>query len=204
MLKKYYVYAHYDAKDILVYIGKGSGRRAYLCAQRPEKWKKYFKNSKPTKIVIIEDNLTEEMAYQREMYHISRAFEKGLAKLNTKQGPKHTEETKQKISQNKIGKSNGLKGRIMPEEHKQKISIARLNSDKVKSSCKQIWETRKQNGTDKGWISDKAKPILCITTNKEFRCAKEAALFYNCSDKHIQACCTGRRETHAKMRWRYL
>ena len=92
----------------------------------------------------------------------------------------------------------------MPLEHRKKISIARQNSEKVKKSGVKVWETRKRNGTDNGFTTSKAKKVRCMETGKIYRCAKEAAFELSLSDKHIQACCTGRRKSHGSFTWEYV
>lgn len=115
----------------------------------------------------------------------------------------HTPEWGKAISEGKKGKSNGLEGRVMPIEHRQKIAEARRNSPLVKASGQKIWENRRANGTASGFTTAKAKPVECVNTGKVYRCAAEAASILGLSDKHIQACCVGRRKTHGKLQWRY-
>jgi hypothetical protein len=115
-----------------------------------------------------------------------------------------TPEWNANISKAKIGKPNGLEGRVMSLEHRQKISEARITSEKVKASGSIIWEARRKNGTANNFTTSKAKAVKCLETNIIYRCAKEAAEMLKLSDKHIQACCTGKRETHGKLRWAYV
>lgn len=116
-------------------------------------------------------------------------------------GIPRTEETKMAISAAKKGRPNGLSGRVMPEEHRRKISDATMGrrplTAEEQSRRLATWKAR-------GGTTSKAKKVLCVETNKTFRCAKDAATALDCSDKHIQACCTGRRQKHAGYSWRYI
>lgn len=114
-----------------------------------------------------------------------------------------TPEWKAAISDAKKGRSNGREGAVFTEEHKRRISEARLKSDAVKSSYAKIWDARRANGTDAGFLSKKAKAVMCVETGAVFRSAKAAAEAMGCSDKHIQACCVGRRQRHAGYSWTY-
>lgn len=115
------------------------------------------------------------------------------------QGRILSEETKLKISQNKKGKPNGLEGRIMPEEHRRKIGMSNLGKEISKEHREKI-----SKGNTGRTHDYRTKTVLCLTTQEIFRCAKEAAKAKGCSDKHIQACCTGRRKTHFGLEWIYL
>lgn len=115
-----------------------------------------------------------------------------------------SEEQRKIMSEAKKGKPNGTKGRKFTEEHKNKISQSRLNSQAVKESGDKIWETRRLNGTVNGYTTSRAKSVRCVTTGNIYRTAKEAAEATKSSDKHIQACCTGRRKKHNNMIWEYV
>lgn len=136
-------------------------------------------------------------------------------------GRKHTEEHNAKISASlknvirnpewnkaiseaKKGRSNGREGIKLSAEVRQKMSDARKNSEKAKQASAKVWETRRMNGTAGGFTTDKAKAVRCKETGKVYRTAKDAALEILGSDKHIQACCVGRRMTHKKLSWEYV
>lgn len=109
-----------------------------------------------------------------------------------------SQDTKDNISAAKKGRSNGLEGTKHSDERKAKQSAIMKERMKTDVKLREALKNRKSAKTTK-----KAKAVLCIELDKFFRCAKDAALELGCSDKHIQACCTGRRKTHHGYRWAY-
>ena len=116
----------------------------------------------------------------------------GLAKgeNNPMYGKRHTEESRRKMSES-------LKGRVITEETRQKIS---------KRSKEQYASGERNNGSEK-----LQKPVRCITTGKEFSCAKEAAKYYQIkSHGSINKCCrgciksAGKLEDGTKLQWEYI
>ena len=100
-MNRYYVYAWLREDGTPYYIGKGCGRRA---------WKKHkgYAERPPdsSRIVLLEENLTEEVALQREKDIIAQYGLKsngGILHNQLEGGEKpplntgHSEETKQKI-----------------------------------------------------------------------------------------------------------
>jgi hypothetical protein len=70
---KFYVYIHKRLDDgIVFYVGKGYGRRAYLKSKskRSSYWLNIV-NCYGYSIEIIENNLTEDEAYEKEMFYIN-------------------------------------------------------------------------------------------------------------------------------------
>lgn len=154
---------------------------------------------------LIETSHTPEAKEKRRLKMIGRTLtEEQKLKISEKnKGRKLTDEQKQNISKAKKGRPNGLEDRIMPEEHRKKIAESRKNNPNVLASIKKIWETRINNGTAKGFTTKKARSVICLETGEKFRCAKDAAEKMNLSDKHIQACCVGRRQKHGGYSWKY-
>lgn len=68
----FYIYFHLRADNNSVfYVGKGNGRRAYVKRMRSNHWNNIV--AKHGYIVkIIEDNLTEDQAKEREVYWIAK------------------------------------------------------------------------------------------------------------------------------------
>lgn len=146
----YYIYFHINPlKNEIFYVGKGKGNRAYDKNKRNRFWKNIVK--KYGYIVdIIEDNLTEKEAFEREIFYIKKIGRKnlGLGPLvnmtdggdgfdrtgailsqetkdkisESHKGLTHTEETKLKMSISKKGKVSNKKGKLSSVETKKKIS----------------------------------------------------------------------------------
>lgn len=156
----YYVYAYVRLDGTPYYIGKGKGKRAY--SKRHSVW---VPTRESGQIVILENNLTEvgALAIERRLIRWWGKKHEGGLLYNKADGGEgktgygvsrpHTEETRQKISKAKMGKSyTGLtaanretgekrrgiklsketcqkiseaqKGRVMTEEHKANLSKA--------------------------------------------------------------------------------
>ena len=112
-------------------------------------------------------------------------------------GTVRSEETKKKISDARKGQPNGRLGTKHSEETKKKISKAHMGR---KISQESIEKRRKKLI---GRPSPKRKKVLCVTNGIIYSCAKEAAEKLGASDKHIQACCAGRRKSHKGMNFSY-
>lgn len=158
----YYVYAYIRLDGTPYYIGKGRGKRAY--SKQHSVW---VPNRESGQIVILENNLSEVGAFAIERRLIrwwGKKHEGGLLynKADGGEGRSgysisrpHTEESKQKMSKAKQGKSYprltsanrktaekrrnvrlseehkakisaGMKGRVMTENHKANLSKANV------------------------------------------------------------------------------
>lgn len=68
----FYIYFHLRADNNSVfYVGKGNGRRAYVKRMRSNHWNNIVAKHGYT-VKIIEDNLTEDQAKEREVYWIAK------------------------------------------------------------------------------------------------------------------------------------
>lgn len=68
---KFYIYCHFDEKDIPRYIGKGyrkskSYSRAFYYKFRNDEWYKIFPSGKPSRVEILEDNLSQLEVNEKE------------------------------------------------------------------------------------------------------------------------------------------
>lgn len=211
MLNDFYVYGHFK-NGACLYVGAGRGYRARAFRSRSKRWHAIF--SSPPEIRFFKIGLTQDEASEEEKRIIAEFRGSGHSLLNcTAGGEKGVAWSKGKklskqhciaISIGKRGRSNGREGIKLSAEVRQRMSEARLNSDKAKAAGAKIWETRRVNGTAHGFTTAKARAVRCIDSGEIFRTAKEAAEQIAGSDKHIQACCVGRRMTHKKLRWEYV
>ncbi len=126
----FYVYLHIrNDNGTPFYVGKGHGKR-YKCRDRSNNYWKNIVNKYDFDIIFLEENLTEEEAFELEIYWIQRIGRitdntgplvngtiggdgtagrswEGLrnGEKNPMYGRKQTAETKRKISESKKGKS---------------------------------------------------------------------------------------------------
>ena len=137
-MNKFYIYLYLDLNNIPFYVGKGKGVRYYVSSHlRKGNPNEFLKNKirkvgvYNIKIYFLHKNLTEEEALQKERYWIKYYGRRDLGEgslcnlTDGGEGPSLSEETKQKISKAKRGKSTALKGRKQSEEHKKAIRKAR-------------------------------------------------------------------------------
>lgn len=92
-----------------------------------------------------------------------------------KKGQKHTEESKQKMSQSKMGKPNARKGMIvgpMSEEAKLKMSQSR-------KGIKRSEETKQKMSQAHIGLVKYTKKLICLDNNMTFNSINEAAQYYN-------------------------
>lgn len=97
-MKKYYTYAYLREDGTPYYIGKGSGKRAYVKSGR------VIHTPPEDRILILKNNLLEEEAFRHEKYMI------GVYKLKTEGGLLH----------NKTYGGEGPSGVIVPWKGKKR------------------------------------------------------------------------------------
>lgn len=127
-LNKYYVYAWFRLdKNVVFYIGKGSGNRYKDMSMR----NKYFLNvvnkvgKENIKIDILVDNLSEEEAFEKEKYYISYYRKLGHPLTNISDGGEGSSGWYDKLSEEEKMKhkeiSKSFLGKTHSEETKQKM-----------------------------------------------------------------------------------
>lgn len=105
-------------------------------------------------------------------------------------GKKHKPESIQKMKE-------AQKGRIISQEHRQKISkTKKTNGD---------WSGNKNPMYGKtGDKAPQARRILCVETGIEYNCIKFAANELNICSPSISACCKGKVNTAGGFHWQYI
>lgn len=199
-MKHYYVYLLTDPRDgdKVFYCGKGSGNRwkdhlqnnSGLGKNNPtvNKIKKIQSEGLQPGVIFLHENIEDEhLAYTLETEYISKNFDsltnikinanppnaKGRAPWN--KGIKYSTELREKLSK----AQTGLKRGPYSEEHKLKIS------ESLKGSKHPMFNKPAKN----------RKPIVEITTNKEFSNQTEAASVLGLRQSDIGNCLKGRQKS---------
>jgi predicted AAA+ superfamily ATPase len=149
----YFVYCFLDTRkpgnyvfeDIIfdyepIYIGKGKGKRPerHLILYKKynnrfySKLKSIINDNYEPKFIIIENNLSEDESFKKEIHFINLIgrIENGGPLTNLSDGGegqsgyKFTEEVKQKMSESRKGDKNSMFNKKHSDETKQKISLA--------------------------------------------------------------------------------
>lgn len=180
---KYYVYIHLK-EDTLepFYVGKGQGGRAFYKYNRSQFWNNIV-NKHGYLVKVVMQNLSEEEALSLERETIKNLRNLGLKLCNFTEGGdgvsglKHSEESKQRMSEAKRGKPNiALKGKPKTPEHIERIASQKRGKSTgpfTEERCNKISETKK---------GKQLAQIKCPHCNKSMSKALEAR--YN----HIEKC----------------
>jgi len=159
----YYVYFYLREDNTPYYVGKGKGKRAYVHSKneiQPPRDK--------SRIIIIQDNLTELQSFILERYYIRWFGRKdnntGILRNRTDggdgtSGQVVTEETKQKLSLANKGKT-----RTFSEEHKKNMSLAKKGTTYQKGRT-HSGRTHSEEHKKKLSLARKGKPKPSIHPN---------------------------------------
>lgn len=152
---RFYTYAYLREDRTPYYIGKGSGRRAYI------KQKNFFKPPKDkSRIIFLKQNLTEQESFKHEKYMIAVFGRKdlgtGILYNRTDGGEgvsglKHSKEVREKLSIANKGKKLSKRTREkmseaqknMSEETKLKMVLSRLGYSHSEETKRKMSETKK-------------------------------------------------------------
>ena len=149
-MKNFYTYAYLREDGTPYYIGKGTGSRVY------DK-RRTINKPKADKILFLKRNLTEEEAFKHETYMISVFGRKDIGTG---------------ILRNHTNGGEGASGRVLTQEHKDRISSAnkgKKRNDIFKKECAK----RSRGNTN--------RRKECFFRGKTFKSQTEAAEYFGVS-----------------------
>lgn len=130
----FYTYAHYTPQGRIFYIGKGTDpSRAYRFKNRNAHWNSVVaKHGKP-KVEVLATWNTEKEAFEHEVLLIACFKDMGIKLCNMTDG------------------GEGASGRILSEEHKQKIGAAQKGKPGKKPSAETLIKLKESHLGQKAW-----------------------------------------------------
>jgi hypothetical protein len=142
----FYVYGHFDDNGNCRYIGKGCKNRAYMFLQRSKRWYQAFSGAFPI-VKIFESGLSEEQAFDREIFYISEQLKNNADLINVASGGcgkgSFDERSYKIFSEMRKGDKTWTYGKERPEETRRLISeTKRKNPEK---SIARYWSGRKRD-----------------------------------------------------------
>ena len=151
-MNNYCVYFYLREDGSPYYVGMGRKQRPFARHAHRE-GKGDFKPNDRDLIFIAHENLSQQEAYDLEIMYIKeygRKCDGGILINLTEggQGALHNEETRKKLSQQRIGVKNPMYGLEVSKEHRLKISLANTNPSKEVRERKRIGQINRHYSED--------------------------------------------------------
>lgn len=184
---KFYTYAHYrNDSNVIFYIGKGTGNRAWSKRARNIHWNNIV-NKHGYRVEILAYFETELEAFENEIHLIKCQKELGAVLVNMTEGGegssgfKHTEESKNKVRISKLGKK---RPEITGKNHYLWGKKNPLISDRNKLKCKEnhpFYGKKREKVSEmlRGEKNPNAKKVWVDELNAIFPTIAEAAMALN-------------------------
>ena len=205
-MNHYFIYAHTLPDGKVFYVGKGSGQRHLKTSNRSVYWKRIVKKY-GYRAIILENNLSEEQAYQREIYWIEYYKDNGQCFANFTNGGDGVRVTKRwwgdAISQSMRGKK-GPRG-MKSSSYKNVISVEELSKcyielkmssvaigDKFKITPPTVLSRLQEYGIEIRKPGKARRCIRCINDGKVFPSISETARYYNLFRENISKVLSGK------------
>ena len=170
-------------------------------------YNKYGKDNIVFEVVELVPN--KEQLLDREQYYIDtlNTVNEGYnicPVAGNQLGFKHSEYSKQKMRDAKVGKPSNRKGVVLSEVTKQKISQAKVGKPSKKKGTKQTIESKQKNR--EAHLGKGLKPVLCIELNQIYSCREKAVEALNIKGKGngITCCCCGFQKSAYGFHWKYV
>jgi hypothetical protein len=176
----YYVYQHKKADtNEIFYVGKGKGRRAFLCSKRNPYWQNIVAKH-GFNVEIIVDNIDEELSFLVEMETIDAYKKRGITLSNMTDGGEgvsgfshpHSEEHKQRLKGNTFGQSTWgktFKGKTHSDEQKAKWAEIRKGVTSPRKGVVLSDETKRKISQSRIGLIVKKRRVLSEDQVREIR-----------------------------------
>jgi hypothetical protein len=196
MRQDFVVYCHKRPTDgEIFYVGKGTAYRAKRSDSRNNYWNNIVEKHGGFDIEIVAENLTEVEALGFEVVLIKGLRDAGAKLCNLTDGGEgvsgfnHSLASRERMRTTNAGKTK--RGHRLTEEHKKKLSLAKLGKPASKlnvvASAKGRW-----------------KAVVCVDTGIEYASVKEASKITGVNPDSISSVCRGKRQTAGNMRWKFV
>lgn len=203
------VYIHKLKNDNRVYVGQTnstlkirSGSNGYRYKKCPKFWNAIQKYGWDNfEHIVVQDNLSLEEAniLEKQLIEEYDSINNGFNLVPGGRNHLWPDEYRQKMRERNLGEKNPNWKKPRTEETKQKIGksnkISLLGHKHTEDTKKKMSESHKKNIL-----------ILCIETQKIYRCPSEASLDVANTKQagHITEVCKGKRKTAFGYHWKYL
>lgn len=195
----------YNGKGYLSY-GKNVGSNKFANAIKKYGWENFEH--------VILETTNEENVDKLETYYIQKynSVENGYNLTYGGANHKISEETRQKMSNNRKGEKNPFYGKHHTQEDRQRMSDFqkfRQNLPEVKYNMSIVHKGKKLSEEHKLKISNStkginSKKVLCIETNTIYDSITIAGKSVGIKmGSHIYDCCVGKRNTCGGYHWKY-
>jgi hypothetical protein len=217
-MNDYYVYAHKKPNGHIFYVGKGSGIRQHQTGNRNAYWKRIVKKHGYSPM-ILEKNLTEKEAYDKEIVWIKHYKETGQCDANFTNGGDGVRVEKRWWNE---AISRALKGKIMPKgrlnksfkDYITKEELKKLYIDEKLSSVAiskiigisytTVLKRVSEYGLDKRNCGKENVSIICVNDGKVFASINDAARYYNIFRENIRKVLHGKYKHTGGKKFEYV
>jgi len=195
-MKQFYVYLHCKPDGTPFYVGKGSGRRAYVLNFSSRRNRGHhniiIKHGKENILIYTRDCVSEAQAHEHEIWMIAWCRAQGYRLVNATNGGegvsgyKWTDDAKYLAHLNHLGKTSPMKGKKHTEE--TKIKISKAGKGRFRKPCSdntklKISVANKGKNKRRGWKhTERAKVLMKVNSARR---GKEATVGFS-GRRHTQ------------------
>jgi hypothetical protein len=217
-MNDYYVYAHSIPDGRVFYVGKGRGIRQHQTGNRNEYWKRITKKYGYISM-LLEENLTEQDSYDKEIVWIKHYKETGQCDANFTNGGDGVRVEKrwwnEAISKALKGKScpigrenKSFKDNVSKEDIIKMYDVDGLSSvaigERTGLSYTTVLKRVREYGLEPRRCGKQNVKIVCVTDGREFASINDAAKYYNVFRENIRKVLHGKYKHTGGKSFRYV